>query len=213
MTHFLNWFALFVLAYAIGSIPVGYVVGKLHGFNVFTVGSGNMGANNITRRLGFFWGGLTWFLDSMKGIAAILIIRALSPADDDALATVIGAVGAIIGHTWSFAVKLITGKLRGGKGAATAIGTWLTFMPPLFFAGVMAVWVLIVVITRYVSLAVLVTTGIIALAVVIMVAVNFFTPVYLLYLIVPLIVFYRHRENIIALSEGRERKLGQRVST
>ncbi len=204
---------LFALAYAIGSIPVGYMVGKFNGINIFKIGSGNMGANNIARSLGLFWGGLTWFLDSMKGIAAILLMRALTLPDQMGFATVIGAVGAIIGHNWSFAIKLITGKLRGGKGAATAIGTWLTFMPPLFFAGVMAVWVFIVVVTRYVSLAVLVTTGIIALAVIIMVAVNFFTPVYLLYLIVPLIVFYRHRENIVALSEGRERKLGQRVTS
>ena len=203
---------LFVIAYGIGSIPVGYVIGKLHGINIFTVGSGNMGANNIARSLGFFWGGLTWFLDSMKGIAAILLIRALTPSDQAALATVIGAVGAIIGHNWSFAVMLITGKLRGGKGAATAIGTWLTFIPLHIFAAVMALWVVIVVITRYVSLAVLVTTGIIAAAVIIMVASGTFTPIYLLYLLVPIIVFYRHRENIIALSEGRERKLGQRVS-
>ncbi len=201
----------FAIAYGLGSIPIGYLIGKTHGFNIFNEGSGNMGANNIARKLGYFWGGLTWFLDSMKGIGAILLIRALAPAEDFALATVIGAVGAIIGHNWSIFVRLITGRLRGGKGAATAIGTWLTFIPPLMIAGVMAVWVLIVVITRYVSLAVLVTTGLVALAVVIMVAQGSFAPIFLLYLLVPVIVFYRHRENIIALSEGRERKLGQRV--
>ncbi len=201
----------FVLAYLLGSVPIGYLIGKAHGFNIFNEGSGNMGANNITRKLGYFWGGLTWFLDSMKGIGAILLIRALVPSEEYALATVIGAVGAIVGHNWSVFVAMITGRLRGGKGAATAIGTWLTFFPPLMIAGVMAIWVLIVVITRYVSLAVLVTTGLVALTVIVMVAQGSFAPIFLLYLLVPIIVFYRHRENIIALSEGRERKLGQRI--
>ncbi|MDX2162644.1 MAG: glycerol-3-phosphate acyltransferase [bacterium] len=202
---------LFAAAYLIGCIPVGYIVGKLNGIDVFNTGSGNMGANNIARALGYFWGGLTWFLDSMKGVAAILLLRLLTPPDQMGMATVIGAVGAIIGHTWSLAVYAITGRLRGGKGAATAIGTWLTFIPPVMVAVIMSIWVLVVVITRYVSLAVLLTTGLVAAGVIVMVATNFFAPVYLLYLVVPVIVFYRHRENIIALREGRERKLGQRV--
>ncbi len=202
---------LFATAYLIGAIPVGWVIAKLHGIDVFKIGSGNMGANNITRSLGYFWGGLTWLLDSTKGIAAILLARSFVPEDQHAFATVIAAVAAILGHTYSIWVMLITGKLRGGKGAATTIGTWFTFIPPLLVAGIMAIWVVIVVVTRYVSLAVLVTTGLVGLLVVVMVAMGSFAPVYLLYLLVPLIVFYRHRENILALSEGRERKLGQRA--
>jgi glycerol-3-phosphate acyltransferase PlsY len=202
---------IFLLAYLIGSLPIGYLIGKLHGINIFKIGSGNMGANNIVRSLGFFWGGMTWFLDSMKGIAAILLARALVAPEHHALATILGAIGAIIGHNWSIAVMVITGRLRGGKGAATAIGTWLTFIPPILIAVAMSIWVIIVVTTRYVSLAVLVTTALIGVAVVALVLAQFFEPIYVLYLIVPIIVFYRHRENILALSQGKERKLGQRV--
>lgn len=202
---------LFALSYLIGSLPIGYAIGRLNGVDIFKTGSGNMGANNIARHLGKFWGIVTWFSDSAKGIVAILIARSLVPTEFHNIATIVGGVGAIVGHTWSIAVMFITGRLRGGKGASTAIGTWLTFIPPVVLAVIMSIWALIILTTRYVSLAVLVATALIGLTIIVLVLQQSFEPVYLLYLIVPVIIFYRHRENILALSEGRERKLGQRV--
>ncbi len=202
---------MIVVAYLIGSIPVAYIVGRLHGINIFTVGSGNMGAGNIARAVNKTWGGITWFLDSLKGVIAILVVRQFVPAEYQGLATMIGAIAAIVGHNWSIIVLFIAGKIRGGKGAATAIGTWFLFIPPLVIAVVMSIWVLIVLITRYVSLAVLTTTALIALLVVFFVVSGYYQPIYMSYLIVSALVFYRHRDNIKALIEGKERRLGEKA--
>jgi acyl phosphate:glycerol-3-phosphate acyltransferase len=202
---------ILVVAYLIGSLPVAYIVGRLNGIDIFKVGSGNMGANNVSRALGLKWGAITWFLDSIKGIVAILVARQLVTPEHYAIATMIGAIGAIIGHNWSIFVMFITGRLRGGKGAATAIGTWFLFIPLQLIAVVMGIWVLIVITTRYVSLAVLVTTALIALLIVTLVASGQYDPIYISYLVVSLIIFYRHRDNIVALLAGKERRLGQKA--
>jgi len=201
------------LAYLIGSIPVAYLIGRLHGVNVFNEGSGNMGAGNIARLINKKWAVLTWTLDSIKGVIAILVARQVMPADQYALATMVGAIAAIVGHNWSIFVLFITGQIRGGKGAATAIGTWFLFIPPLFIAIVMAIWVAIVLTTRYVSLAVLTTMGLISLLVIYWVADGNFQPVYLTYLVVTGMIFYRHRENIKALLAGKERRLGDKAQS
>ncbi|MBZ0275713.1 MAG: glycerol-3-phosphate acyltransferase [Anaerolineae bacterium] len=198
------------VAYLIGSIPVAYIIGRLHGIDIFTVGSGNMGAGNIARAVNKTWGAITWILDSTKGIIAILLVRQFVTPDYYAQATMLGAIAAIIGHNWSVFALLITGKMRGGKGAALAIGTWFVFVPLTMILIVLAVWVLIVVATRFVSLAVLTITALISLFVVGWVISGYYNPVYISYLLVSGMIFFRHRENIKALLEGRERRLGEK---
>jgi glycerol-3-phosphate acyltransferase PlsY len=197
-----------IVAYLIGSIPVAYLVGRLHGINIFKVGSGNMGAGNIARAVSKTWGGITWLLDSMKAIVAILIVREIAPPDHLAVATMIGSIAAIVGHIWSIFVWFITGRFRGGKGAATAIGTWFLFIPLPLIAVVMSIWVLIVVTTRLVSLAVLTAIILISASIISLVLTGSYEPLYLSYLLVSALVIYRHRANIEALLEGRERRLG-----
>ena len=199
-----------LVAYLIGSIPVAYLIGKLHGINVFEIGSGNMGAGNIARAVNKKWGGFTWFLDSTKGIVAILIARQLAPPDQAAVATMVGAIAVIVGHVWSIFVVFITGRFRGGKGAATTIGTWFLFIPLPLIALVMSIWVLIVATTRLVSLAVITAIGLISILIVGMVVTGSYQPIYLSYLLVSVLILFRHQENIKALIEGRERRLGDR---
>lgn len=200
-----------IAAYLIGAVPFPYIIGRLNGINIFSVGSGNMGANNVTRALGLGWGLITWFLDSAKGIIAILVARRLADGDHLAWATMIGAVAAIVGHTWSIFAYLITRRIRGGKGAATAVGTWFMFMPLLAIAVVMILGVLIVLITRYVSLGALLTNGAITVIILLMVAMGNLDPIYLGYLIISAIIFYRHRENMVAIWRGTERRFGERA--
>src|SRR5262245_27882775 len=95
---------MIVPAYLIGSIPIAYLIGRLHGINVFKVGSGNMGAGNIARVINKKWAGITWFLDSLKGVIAIVVVRQIATPDQYALATMIGAIAAIVGHNWSIFV-------------------------------------------------------------------------------------------------------------
>src|SRR5579859_2327988 len=110
---------IFLIAYVIGSFPSAYVIGRLNRINIFDVGSGNMGANNVTRSLGLKWGIVVWIMDSAKGALGVLIGRWLMPWDQIS-GSVIGGIAVVVGHNWSVLATLITGKLRGGKGAATA---------------------------------------------------------------------------------------------
>ena len=132
-------FVVFVLSYLIGSFPTAYVVGRLNGINIFKVGSGNMGANNATRALGIKWGFIVWAGDVCKGIFAVAISR-LIMTNDYLSGSVIGSIAVVIGHNWSLLAALITGKIRGGKGAATAGGTWLMLVPANVFVVTLALW-------------------------------------------------------------------------
>ncbi|MCS6870993.1 MAG: glycerol-3-phosphate 1-O-acyltransferase PlsY [Anaerolineae bacterium] len=201
-----------LVSYALGGFPSAYVIGKLNGIDIFKIGSGNMGATNVLRALGFKWALLVWLMDTGKGILAVLLARNLL-AGDPTLNSVIAGIAAVVGHSWSLPVRLITGKLRGGKGAATAGGTWLIiFFPWAHLILVpLSVMFAVVIATRYVSLAVLATaaTGLlIALHLVTQSASNA-SPLYFIYaLAVVSLVYYRHRENIQRLREGRERRIG-----
>jgi glycerol-3-phosphate acyltransferase PlsY len=201
-----------LISYALGGFPSAYVIGKLNGIDIFKIGSGNMGATNVLRALGFKWALLVWLMDTGKGVLAVLLARSLL-AGDPTLNSVIAGIAAVVGHSWSLPVRLITGKLRGGKGAATAGGTWLIiFFPWAHLILVpLSVMFAVIIATRYVSLAVLATaaTGLlIALHLVTQNAANA-SPLYFIYaLIVVSLVYYRHRENIQRLREGRERRIG-----
>ncbi len=198
------------LGYIIGSFPTAYLVARAKGVNIFAVGSGNMGANNVARALGLPYGGLVWLLDGAKGVLAILLARWMLPENSSA-ASVLAAVAVVAGHNWSLLATLLTGSIRGGKGAATASGTMILLLPTLVVALVLALGALIVLLTRYVSLGVLTAIATAALALVALVMVGRFEPVYLLYLLVAWMIFYRHRSNIANLIAGTERKLGERA--
>ncbi len=203
------------MCYIIGSFPTAYLIGRLHRINIFEVGSGNMGANNVTRALGVKWGVLVWMLDSGKGVLAVLLARLIMPWDPWA-ASVIGAIAVVIGHNWSLLAALVTGTLRGGKGAATAGGTWIIMMAPWWYIVVITItlWGLIVLITRYVSLAVLVSVAIGTIWALLLIgggAANV-PPVYVFYIVlVALMIYVRHWKNIQSLLAGRERRLGERA--
>ncbi len=198
-----------VLGYIIGSFPTAYLIARAKGVNIFTVGSGNMGANNVARACGWQYGGLVWVLDGAKGVVAIVVARLLLP-DHQALASMLGAISVVTGHNWSLVATLITGSLRGGKGAATASGTLLLLLPTLVVALALAVGTLIVLLTRYVSLGVLTALGVATLGFIALVILGAFDPVYLLYMIVTWMVFFQHRSNIIRLVTGKERRFGER---
>ena len=198
------------MGYIIGSFPTAYLVARAKGVNIFTVGSGNMGANNVARALGWPYGGLVWLLDGAKGVLAILLARWMLPQSSSA-ASVLAAVAVVAGHNWSLLATLLTGSIRGGKGAATASGTMILLLPTLVVALVLALGALIVLLTRYVSLGVLTAIATAALALVALVMVGRFEPVYLLYLLVAWMIFYRHRRNITNLLAGTERKFGERA--
>lgn len=203
---------ILVTSYMIGSWPNAYLIGRWRGINIFEIGSGNMGANNTARALGPLWGFVVWLLDGTKGITAMLIAGQIAPSAHSSAAMIIAAVAVVFGHNWSIFATLITGSIKGGKGAATASGTWVLLAPPLLIAGVLMIWAAIIAVTRYMSLAVLTSVALVSLVLVALVFINDYDPFYIFYVLVPIMVFYRHRTNIRALLKGTERRFGERAS-
>ena len=127
--------ALIGLAYLLGSIPTGYILGKFAGVDVRQVGSGNVGATNVARAVGKWQGVLTLLADAVKGMlpAAIGLAMTLPPAAIAAL-----SAAAFLGHLYPVFLKF-----RGGKGVATALGSLLAIAP---LAGLLLVAIFAVVV-------------------------------------------------------------------
>lgn len=201
-----------VISYLLGSIPTGYLVGRLRNVNIFEVGSGNMGATNIIRATGGIgWGALVWFFDSTKGMIAMLIAARLMP-ENTVTAMVLAAIVAVIGHNWSLFATIITGTIRGGKGAATAFGTLFLFVPLQLIAVMLLLCGFIIALTRYVSLGVLMMFAVAAIWIFVMVSQHLVPFEYLFYILaICSLILLRFRENIQRLLAGTERRFGERA--
>jgi len=188
-----------LVGYLIAAIPFGLLAGLAKGVDVRKSGSGNIGATNVIRVVGVKMGLLVFVLDVLKGLAAVMICRALGA---EGWVVVTAGLLAVIGH--SFSPYLL---FKGGKGVATALGV-LIGLHPLTAGICCGLWVLLVVITRYVSLS---SVAAVAAAPVSMyllmpapdnvVAAVAITPVILL-------IIGRHAENIERLLNGTENRVG-----
>ena len=183
---------LFVVsAYFMGSIPFGYIIASMSsGIDVRKVGSGNIGATNVTRTAGPLAGILTMILDVFKGaFPAFLALKSIS-------LEVACAAGfaAFLGHITSPYMGF-----RGGKGVATALGVTVVLAPKVFIAAV-PVGLFLFFITRKVSVASL--TGSLAGAIYAVVLLPL--PVKLLAVAMVILIFVRHRSNIKRLLSGEE---------
>ncbi len=181
-------------AYLLGSVPFAFIAGRLHGVDLRTTGSGNLGATNVFRTLGRTVGITVMVLDIAKGAAAVLLAVALT---DNPWPLAAGAL-AILGH-----VRPVWTGFKGGKGVAVGGGALIGLVPAA--SGVLIVlWFLIVLITRYVSVASIVC----ALAAAPL-AWAFGAPwSYLGFIaLAGLFVVWKHRENIVRLSRGEENRL------
>lgn len=142
-----------ILAYLLGSIPWGYLAGRINGVDLRQKGSGNTGATNALRVLGKKWGYLVFTLDALKGVLAVkwsmdLAVYLNATGQEKIYAGVLAAIFVMVGH--SYPVWL---KFQGGKGIATAAGVMLALFPlPVFSFGLL-VWGLLFYTTRYVSIA------------------------------------------------------------
>lgn len=200
---------IIVLSYLLGSLPSAYLIAKMRRVNIFEVGSRNMGATNVSRVMGLKWGLCVWFLDSVKGMGAIIIAQQILH-DNKALATTIAAVVAIVGHNWSLFASLLTGSIRGGKGAATAFGTLLVIAPLQVVVITFAISGALIAITRYMSLGVLVMFALSFGWLTILIMRGQMEPVFVLYVLMTmLLIVHRFRDNIQRILTGTERRLGE----
>jgi glycerol-3-phosphate acyltransferase PlsY len=195
-----------VAAYLIGSIPFGYLlVRAVAGADVRETGSGGTGATNVSRRAGKAAGVVTLVLDAAKGTAAVALARWLLTSDYGVNWFVVcAAVAVIVGHC--FPVWL---RFRGGKGVATGVGVFLSLAPlAVVFAGVL--FLLIVWLTRYVSLGSIIAAATIPVFIWLQ---NAFARQVVGFLYVmsaaiagALLIIFMHRTNIARLIRGTENK-------
>lgn len=186
--------ALVALAYLLGSIPTGLLLGKAYGIDVRKEGSGNIGATNLYRTVGRKVGAMTLAGDCLKGLLPVLAVKYSSLPPD--FAAWVG-LAAFCGHVFSLFLKF-----KGGKGVATALGVFLALAPMAVaiaiavFAAIMSSW-------RYVSLGSIAAAAIMPVAVALRGGNRALVTVTL---IIAVIVILRHHENIRRLIAGTENR-------
>jgi len=192
-------------ALLMGSIPTAYLVGRANGIDLRTVGSGNLGATNVTRTLGWKWGLVVYVVDLLKGFGPVMWLPSLVGLARGWPWGVIMGVLAILGHVRPV---FLMGK-GGGKGVATASGVFLALTPIPATCALIA-FVLVVSVTKYVSLGSLV--GAVVLPIALLIQTRSLTPLVFVSLAIAAFVFWTHRENIGRLRRGQERRLGGTAS-
>ncbi|MEW6418208.1 MAG: glycerol-3-phosphate 1-O-acyltransferase PlsY [Nitrospirota bacterium] len=193
----IKFILLLVISFILGSIPFGIIVAKTKGVDLKEVGSGNIGATNVLRSLGKWPALLTVLGDMLKGTTAVAIGRyfGLGPFYE-------GLIGltSIIGHNFSLFLKF-----RGGKGVATSLGVLIIYAPKIALF-TLVIWFVVVIFTRYSSLGALVSLGLLPINILL-----FDDKRKLLAaILITILTFIRHKENIQRLVKGTERKIGQR---
>lgn len=192
----LDWVAACAIGFLLGSIPFGLLWGRLvRGVDVRQHGSGNLGATNVYRVLGPTHGLIVLLLDVMKGGAAVLLARRLAAGEPIAIAS---GLCAVLGHMFSPWVKF-----RGGKGVATGLGIWL-FLVPIASGVVLAIWGIVLALTRRVSVASLAASAALVPIVILVTRGEARALLASLSVLTALLVWFRHRGNIDRLARGEE---------
>ncbi|MBQ8306646.1 MAG: glycerol-3-phosphate 1-O-acyltransferase PlsY [Blautia sp.] len=203
-----------LLGYLFGLIQTGYLIGKIRHKDIRQYGSGNTGATNTLRTFGKKAGALALLGDCLKCVlamsAAVMLFRNVGGAEPG-LVQLYAAAGCILGHNFPFYMNF-----KGGKGVAASLGfvaayDWHLVIP------ILLAFVLVVAVTRYVSLGSLTayTVGI-TLAVIFTIRGNYGMNTAgrvescILFVLLLCLAFWQHRENIQRLKNGTENKLGQK---
>lgn len=188
-------------SYLLGSIPFGLLVAKSRGVNIQKVGSCNIGATNVFRCVGKGWGLFTFVLDVLKGFISAFFIARLAYQTTDHLTAIslLCACFAVAGHNWSIFLGF-----KGGKGVATTVGAILGVAPQLVGIG-FVVWVIVFIVSRFVSLASILTALIITIfAWITKDDGELLLPIVLT--VLASLIIWRHKANIVRLLNGTENR-------
>lgn len=209
---------LVIISFVIGSIPTGLLIAKGKGIDLRKVGSGNIGTTNVMRALGKEAALLTLLGDVAKGAIVVGIAKALphfgfqisdlgflQSAISNQQSAIEGIVGisAILGHNFSLFLKF-----KGGKGVATSIGVLVVFSPYTALFTV-TLWLLTVKWTRYSSLSALVSFGVLPLSIYIL---DYSKEKMIVAVAIAALIFIGHTTNIKRLIQGKESKVGEKVT-
>ena len=195
-------------AYLFGSIPTAYLVARAKGIDIRAAGSGNIGATNAMRVLGKPVGIFVMLADVLKGFSAVLIGNviwdSIAPAMDSENVKIVAGIFAVLGHNYTCWLKF-----KGGKGIATTAGVYLALSPAALGIA-LAVFILVVLATRYASVASITAAVVLPFAV-------WFTNQNLFLEIVTIalcmLAIFRHKKNIQRLIAGTENRIGGKTST
>ena len=203
MTLLLQLLIVVGAAYVVGSIPTAYIMVRLvKGIDIRNYGSGNVGATNVMRVLGPTVGITTLAIDVLKGYTVVSLLPPWVCAGSEHLPLwqILSSISVIAGHNW-----MIFLRFRGGKGVATTAGAFLALAPAASLCAI-GVWVIIVALTRYVSLGSILAG--VSLPLFMLLFRQPFSYVWFS-LILALALTLKHRGNLRRLITGTERKIGQ----
>lgn len=186
-----------------GSLPTGYIVAKSKGINIRTVGSGNIGATNVTRALGKNWGAFVLIVDALKGLVPVLFVKLYfkqMPQPQFYILMTITGILAVAGHVFTPFLKF-----KGGKGIATTLGVILAINPVLALL-LLIVWLIAFLITRISSAGAL--SAALSMPFIVFFLYRYQSVFYIMITyatFMTLFIFFTHRENIKRLYKGEEK--------
>lgn len=194
-----------VTGYFSGSIPTGYLIGKLKGIDLTRIGSGSTGATNVLRNVGKIAALITLVIDVLKGFIPVYLVMSyfcrggVTPP----LLVVLVGLASILGHS-----KSVFLKFKGGKSSATGLGILIAISWQVAVISFL-IWIVVVFTFRYSSLGSIITCPLVPLWMYLFHMSN----VYILFTVViaVYIVLVRHRDNIKRLIKGTEPKIGQKI--
>ncbi|MFH1001857.1 MAG: glycerol-3-phosphate 1-O-acyltransferase PlsY [bacterium] len=192
---------IIISCYLLGSIPFGYIVGKLFKkVDIREFGSGNIGATNVLRILGPLLASFVVIGDIGKGIFSIYLVQYFNI--DNLLILTIAGLAVICGHDWSLFLGF-----KGGKGIATTFGVVFALNPTISILALI-IWGVVVITTRYVSLS-----SIFAVISIFIFTILFKQPYeYIIFsAIIMILGIFKHKENIERLKSKKERKIGEKI--
>lgn len=195
--------AILIGSYLLGSIPFGVIIVKAwKGIDIRQYGSRNIGATNAMRVVGSWQAfAVVLAVDALKGLIPVYVGRQVS-SSNDWLAVACG-LAAIVGHSTSVFLRF-----RGGKAVATSLGVIIGLTPPVAAIG-FGLWLILVALTKYVSVGSIVTTLTILP---LMFAFDYPLPVKVFGAVASIFVLLKHKSNISRLIQGKEPRIGQKVN-
>ncbi len=204
-----------VIGYVFGLFQTGFIYGKTQGIDIREHGSGNSGATNTLRTLGWKAGAITFAGDCLKAVIAILLVRYLFGdmfTEDVKILEMYAGFGTVLGHNYPFYMNF-----KGGKGIATTSGICFVVCPqavPVCFT----VFVLCLVLSKYVSLGSILMILLFFIQIfmfnaygILGIAENNVLEFNVLAFLFSALAIYRHRANIVRLAKGTENKVGKKV--
>lgn len=197
----ISYIILIIIAYLLGNISTSTIIARrMFNVDIRTQGSGNPGSTNVLRTLGKKAGAMTFAGDLLKGLIAVLIARGIARLTgcDEVTSAYLAVVAVVAGHNWPAFLGF-----KGGKGVATSLGAMIG-MNPVIALSCFGIFLIVVAITKYVSLGSIVG---IAASPLFMIATNNKKGIFVT-LFLTASVIYTHRANIKRLINGTERKIG-----